>query len=87
MLSLLRADPANRAAAYVKNSDGDEERALVEVDSRCLPKRWLAWLPEEGTAHDLLEAPMTPIARPTARPAHHNLLGHYPFNGSCFPLD
>jgi hypothetical protein len=56
MLSLLRADPANRAAAYVKNSDGDEERALVEVDSRCLPNRWLAWLPEEGTAHDLLEA-------------------------------
>jgi len=56
MLSLLRADSVNRAVAYVRNADGDYERALVEVNSSCLPKRWLAWLPDEGTAHDLLRA-------------------------------
>ncbi len=56
MLSLLRDDPGNRAVAYVRNGDDDYERALVEVNSSCLPKRWLAWLSDEGTAHDLLEA-------------------------------
>jgi hypothetical protein len=56
MLALLQADPSNRAIAYVTHSEGDEYRALVEVNESCFVKRRVAWLADEGTAHDLLEA-------------------------------
>jgi hypothetical protein len=57
MLSLLRADPAERAVLCLDSDDDNFGKSCIaEVSAKFLPLRVLAWLTDDGSAKILCDA-------------------------------